>query len=194
MFRHNTVIMAPVSPLPATALSRLRITHRSFLTRRGGRHVSRAAIAVEYLPEEQRKVLDHSYSRVVNAEVLHGDEQKFWGERRAFYTKRRSYFPTWDRCAQAAILLTRDAPRVPQEIAFRLMAVFMKLILIPRLMMNAELMLPMWIAANAEGTVRAANDRPETNGQGQRLVKAKEDAGGNREKEGSTPSPCHPPR
>ncbi|CBH11259.1 hypothetical protein, conserved [Trypanosoma brucei gambiense DAL972] len=150
--------MSPASPLPVAALSRLRITHRSFLTRSRGRHVCRSAVGVEYRPEQQKKVLDHSYARVINAEVVHGDEQKFWGERRTFYTQRNIFFPMWDRCAQALILITREVPRVPQEMAFRLMAVFLKLMLLPRLMMNTELMLPMWIASNAEGAMAAAKD------------------------------------
>ncbi|KAG8342793.1 hypothetical protein ERJ75_001465800 [Trypanosoma vivax] len=147
----------PPSPLSTAALSRLRITHRSFITRRGvGRHVPRTAIAVEYRPELQRRLAEDRYERAINAEVLHGDEQKFWSERRTFYTQRRTYFPMWDRCAQALVLMTREVPRVPQEMAFRLMAVFLKLLLLPRLVVNTELMLPSWVSANVEGVVRDA--------------------------------------
>ncbi|KAF5226114.1 hypothetical protein ECC02_000675 [Trypanosoma cruzi] len=140
----------------AASLSRMRVVQRGFLTRRGGRHLTRAAVAVEYRPVQQKRISDGSYGRVIDAEVLHGDEQLFWGERRNYYCKRAPYFPTWDRLAQTLILMTRQVPRVPQEMAFRLMAVFLKLMLLPRIVMNAELMLPSWVATNAEGVITQA--------------------------------------
>ncbi|KAH9584234.1 hypothetical protein LSM04_004994 [Trypanosoma melophagium] len=148
------------SPLfSSSALSRLRVVQRSFLTRRGGRHFPRTAVAVEYRPPVQRQINGSdgaNYARVIDAEVIHGDEQAFWGERRGFYRKPLQYFPTWDRLAQTLILITRQVPRVPQEMAFRLMAVFLKLMLLPRIVMNADLMLASWVAMNAEGVIAAA--------------------------------------
>lgn len=147
----------PPPPLfSASALSRLRVVQRSFLTRRGGRHVTRSSNAVEYRPALQKKVSDGNYERVINAEAIHGDEQRFWGERRDFYRRRPQYFPTWDRLAQALVLMTRHVPRVPQEMAFRLMVVFLRLLLLPRIVAGAELMLPSWVATNAEGIVAQA--------------------------------------
>ncbi|ORC86485.1 uncharacterized protein TM35_000282010 [Trypanosoma theileri] len=150
---------APTPLFSSSALSRLRVVQRSFLTRRGGRHVARTAVAVEYRPSLQRRISGGdggNYERVIDAEVLHGDEQVFWGERRGFYRRPVQYFPTWDRLAQALILITRQVPRVPQEMAFRLMAVFLKLMLLPQLVMSADLMLPSWVATNAEGVLAAA--------------------------------------
>ncbi|RNF08362.1 uncharacterized protein Tco025E_07188 [Trypanosoma conorhini] len=163
----------------ASSHSRLRVVQRGFLTRRGGRHVPRAAVAVEYRPAEQKKIGDGNYQRVIDAESLHGDEQRFWGARRDYYTRRAQYFPTWDRFAQALILMTRHVPRVPQEMAFRLMAVFLKLMLLPRLVVNAELMLPSWVAANAEGLItQAVGDEEGRDGGDAKRANNKEETAG----------------
>ncbi|KEG07719.1 hypothetical protein DQ04_08991000 [Trypanosoma grayi] len=162
-----------MSALPASSLSRLRVVHRSFLTRRGGRHVPRAAVAVEYRPAVQKRVGDGNYERVIDAEALHGDEQLFWGARRSFYRKPVQYYPTWDRVAQTLILMTRHVPRVPQEMAFRLMAVFLKLLLLPRLVVNAEVLLPSWVATNAEGLLLTSREGVED---GKQQQQKKDDA------------------
>ncbi|ESL09795.1 hypothetical protein TRSC58_02480 [Trypanosoma rangeli SC58] len=156
--------------------SRLQVVHSGFLTRRGGRHVTRAAVAVEYRPAEQKKISDGNCQRVIDAEALHGEEQLFWGARRDYYTRRAQYFPTWDRFAQTLILMTRNVPRVPQEMAFRLMAVFLKLMLLPRLAMNTELMLPSWVTNNAEGIIaQAVGDKENGDGNDAKNAGNKED-------------------
>ena len=97
-------------------------------------------------------------SRVIDAEVIHGDEQVFWSEKRTFYRRYYSpYMPSWDRFAQTLILMSRSVPRVPQEVAFRLMAVFLKLLLIGRITDLAQMLLPAWTTVNLENLLITAD-------------------------------------
>ncbi|KAG5510821.1 hypothetical protein JKF63_07893 [Porcisia hertigi] len=136
--------------------SRLRIIQRDYLTRRGGRtHQLRSSVAIDYTPTYVAAYKNDPAQcpRLIDAEAVHGDEQAFWSARREFYRggASRSYYPTWDRQAQALILFTRDVPRIPQEAAFRLFILGLRMTLLPRLVAGAELMLPSWITMNAEG-------------------------------------------
>ncbi|KAG5506934.1 hypothetical protein JIQ42_07653 [Leishmania sp. Namibia] len=138
---------------------RLRITQRDYLTRRGGRtHQRRSAVAIDYTPTyfSAYKGDPSQCPRLIDAEAVHGDEQAFWSARRDFYRggASRSYYPTWDRQAQALIMLTRNVPRIPQEAAFRLFTLGLKMLLLPRLVAGVELMLPSWVTLNAEGFLR----------------------------------------
>ena len=140
---------------------RLRIIQRDYLTRHGGRtHHLRSSVAVDYTPSYFAAYkADHNLCpRLIDAEAIHGDEQAFWSARRDFYRggASRSYYPTWDRQAQALIMLTREVTRVPQEAAFRLFTLGLKMMLLPRLVANAELMLPSWMLLNAEGLLGEA--------------------------------------
>lgn len=142
--------------------SRLRVVQRSFLVRRGGimggRHRPLAATAVV-----DKSVQDlATHPRYIDAEDVHSNlsstlgEQAFWGAKRSFYRKGTQYYPTWDRQAQTLILLCRQVPRVPQEAAFRLFAVFMKLLLLPQLMSVQGLALPLHVLTNVEGLIGGA--------------------------------------
>ncbi|CAJ1986458.1 mitoribosomal protein uL10m [Leishmania donovani] len=144
--------MAKVSRLVSP---RLRIIHRDYLTRRGGRtHQRHSAVAVDYTPTyfATYKSDPGQCPRLIDAEAVHGDEQAFWSARRDFYRggASRSYYPAWDRQAQALIMLTREVPRIPQEAAFRLFTLGLKMMLLPRLVAGVELMLPSWVTMNAE--------------------------------------------
>lgn len=88
--------------------------------------------------------------RVLSAEALHNDERAFWRQRRSFYVRRNRdvYVPTWDRCAQALLLMSRSVARVPQEAAFRLFAVFLKMMLTARLADLSSVLLPVWLSHN----------------------------------------------
>ncbi|KAG5485801.1 hypothetical protein LSCM1_07214 [Leishmania martiniquensis] len=139
---------------------RLRITQRDFLTRRGSRRHQRcSAVAVDYTPTyfSAYKEDPSQCPRLIDAEAVHGDEQGFWSARRDFYRggASRAYYPTWDRQAQALVMLTREVPRIPQEAAFRLFTLGLKMLLLPRLVASVELMLPSWVAVNAETFLRA---------------------------------------
>ncbi|CAJ1017737.1 hypothetical protein Q4I32_001397 [Leishmania shawi] len=142
---------------------RLRIIQRDYLTRRGGRtHQVRSAVAVDYTPTYFAAYKNDAAQcpRLIDAEVVHGDEQAFWSARRDFYRSgaSRSYYPTWDRQAQALIMLTREVPRIPQEASFRLFTLGLRMMLLPRLMVGAELMLPSWVTMNAEALLGEALD------------------------------------
>lgn len=141
--------------------SRLRVVQRDYLTRRGGRtHHIRSSVAVDYTPSyfAAYKADPNLCPRLIDAEAIHGDEQGFWSARRDFYRGRsmRNYYPTWDRQAQTLVMLTREVARVPQEAAFRLFTLGLKMMLLPRLVTNAELMLPSWMMMNAEGLLGEA--------------------------------------
>ncbi|KAK7198598.1 hypothetical protein NESM_000822800 [Novymonas esmeraldas] len=135
--------------------SRLRIVQRDFLTRRGGRtHQLRSAVSVDYTESYFAAYRSDPAlcPRLIDAEAVHGDEQRFWLTRREFYRggASRAFAPVWDRQAQALIQLTRDVPRIPQEAAFRLFTLGLKMMLLPRLVAGVESLLPMWVTMNAE--------------------------------------------
>jgi hypothetical protein len=129
--------------------TRLRVTSQPLIFRRRGRYTVASAVSVQ-----PQKV---SESRLIDAEILHGgDEQAFWTEKRWFSGCSREYMPTWDRSAQTLILLSRAAPRVPQEAAFRLFSVFMKMLMITKVTELASTMLPLWATVNMEGLIQQA--------------------------------------
>lgn len=164
---------------------RLRIVQRDYLTRRGGRtHHLRSSVAVDYSPTYFAAYkADHNLCpRLIDAEAIHGDEQAFWSARREFYRggASQSYYPTWDRQAQALVMLTRQVTRVPQEAAFRLFTLGLKMMLLPRLVTNAELMLPSWVLMNAKGLLGEALEKGkegEAEGKGKKLDEATPAAG-----------------
>lgn len=129
------------------ASSRLQVLSRPLIFKRRGRNVRSNVLSAEAKVDERR---------IIDAEVIHGDEQAFWCEKRWFYRGQRNYMPTWDRVAQSLILLTRTVPRVPQEAAFRIFAVFMKLLLIPRVTDLTASMLPLWTTMNMQGLIQQA--------------------------------------
>lgn len=146
--------------------SRLRVVQHSFLTRRGGRvNAVRGAVRVDHNAayiNPYRSDLS-TCPRLIDAEVLHGDEQAFWTARRTFYRGGHCppYYPNWDRLAQAVILLAREVPRVPQEAAFRLFALSLKLMLLPRLVVGTELLLPGWLTMNPQGVLAEALEKQD---------------------------------
>ncbi|GET86204.1 hypothetical protein, conserved [Leishmania tarentolae] len=161
--RFTLEVLMPAGGAAATAMAkvsrlvspRLRVIQRDFLTRRGGRtHQRRSAAAVDYTPTyfAAYKSDPGQCPRLIDAEAVHGDEQAFWSARRDFYRggASRSYYPAWDRQAQALIMLTREVPRIPQEAAFRLFTLGLKMMLMPRLVAGVELMLPLWVTMNSE--------------------------------------------
>ncbi|CCW68490.1 unnamed protein product [Phytomonas sp. Hart1] len=157
-------------PITRIVSSRLRVLQRNYLSRRGGRvNIVHTSTAVEFTPEyiaPYKKNLNKC-PRIIDAEMIHGDEQSFWTARRDFYRSgaSRSHYPIWDRQAQVLIMLTRQVPRVPQEAAFRLFTLGLRMLLLPRLIMNTELMLPSWMLMNTEGLLsETASKKDEENG------------------------------
>lgn len=69
-------------------------------------------------------------------------------EKRSFYRRRAPFMPSWDRFAHTLILMTRKVARVPPEAAFRLMAVFLKMMFMVSIGEVAQLMMPQWLLAN----------------------------------------------
>lgn len=158
---------AAASGVSRVVSPRLRVVQRDFLTQRNGRRsVLRSSVAVDYISAYASKYSKdpNSCPRVIDAEVVHGDEQLFWTARRDFYRGgiSRSYYPTWDRQAQVLIMMTREVPRLPQEAAFRLFTLGLKMMLLPRLVTTAEMMLPAWLSQNAESLLCEALDSKKT--------------------------------
>ncbi|CUG86793.1 Hypothetical protein, putative [Bodo saltans] len=129
--------------------TRLRVTSQPLIFRRRGRFTAASAVSVQ--PQKINE------SRLIDAEIIHGgDEQAFWTEKRWFSGAPGTFMPTWDRSAQTLILLSRAAPRVPQEAAFRLFSVFMKMLMITKVTELASTMLPLWATVNMEGLIQQA--------------------------------------
>ena len=101
----------------------------------------------------------------INAELVHGDEQAFWLEKRVQLTTMRRDMPFWDRAAQTAILMTRRVARVPQEAAFRLMAVYLKMLMMVQLVDLSSMMLPVWMSHNVQGLL--GSELEKKNGDGE---------------------------
>jgi hypothetical protein len=100
-------------------------------------------------------------ARTIDANAIHGGhngEQQFWTQLRTYRTARhnQSMMPSWDRFAQTLIMFTRRAPRVLPAEAFRLMAVFMKFLLVVRVPEMRPLLLPLQAGANAQGLIGQA--------------------------------------
>lgn len=135
-------------------LQRMKVVSQPIILKRRGRFSVANAVAAR--PHRA------SDARVVDAEVIHnGDEQAFWCEKRWFYQNPKSFMPTWDRSAQTLILLSRAVPRIPQEAAFRLFAVFMKMLMITKVTELTSAMLPLWSTLNLEGLLQQAKKDAE---------------------------------
>lgn len=152
---------APSSAAGRVISSRLRVIQRDFLTRRGGRaNLIRSSTAVNYCPAYMAayKADPSKCPRLIDAEVVHGDEQAFWTARRDFYRSgaSSSFYPVWDRQAQVLVMLTREVARVPQEAAFRLFTLGLKMLLLPRIVVGTELLLPSWLTMNTEALLAEA--------------------------------------
>lgn len=94
----------------------------------------------------------HHCPRLIDAELIHGDEQEFWSERRTFRRSggsRQTFYPTWDRQAQALIMMVERVPRVPAAAAFRLMTLGLRMLLLPRLAGMVSTMLPLQVGMQA---------------------------------------------
>lgn len=173
MFSHRSMTAAP----QRVVSSRLRVIQRDFLTRRGGRtNLIRSSTAVGYSPTYMNAYKGNvdKCPRLVDAEAVHGDEQTFWTARRDFYRSRaaKSFYPIWDRQAQVLVMMTREVVRIPQEAAFRLFTLGLRMLLLPRVVAGTELLLPSWLSMNAEallsesgataGGEKKADDTPAT--------------------------------
>lgn len=134
-------------------MNRLRIVSKPLIFKRR-QTVRRAAVAVVAAPNDLRSV---------DAEIIHGDEQEFWGEKRWFYRSKLHYMPSWDRFAQTLISFSQTVPRVPQEAAFRIFAVFLKLTMIQQLVDLSSLLLPSWQALNVQGLLTQAKKDDSNN-------------------------------
>lgn len=184
-------VSAAASTVRRLVSPRLRIVQRDYLTRRGGRtHQLRSAVAVEYTPAyfAAYKADPAQCPRLIDAEAVHGDEQAFWSARRDFYRggASRNYYPTWDRQAQALVQLTREVSRIPQEAAFRLFTLGLRMMLLPRLVAGAELLLPSWMTMNAEGLLGEALEGKSPKAEGEK--KKTEDAAGAAAGDGAAPA------
>lgn len=113
------------------------------------------------------KAADSPY--IINAEQVHGDEQEFWLANRTFNRKEQTPMPYWDRMAHTIVLMSRRAVRVPQEAAFRLMAVYLKLIMMVKLVDLSSMMLPIWMSHNVQGLL--GTELEKKNGDGEKEKK-----------------------
>jgi hypothetical protein len=127
----------PISPLARVVNGGRKVVSNSRLMSFRGKKFSQNVTQVVY-PENEK--------RVMNADLLHKEgAQEFWCLKDKFHNPNKMdqrYMPVWDRSAQALILFTRNVVRVPQELAFRLLAVHLKILLVPSLTMMQSLTLP----------------------------------------------------
>lgn len=108
--------------------------------------------------------------RSVAADIIHGSHPvgglddgaiEFWSERRRFgvassQRRRIRPAPMWDRMAQTLVLFTRTHARVMPELAFRSMAMFLRVLMMTQVTETRALLLPAAAAHNAEGVVGLA--------------------------------------
>jgi hypothetical protein len=160
-------VMARVAnKTPARPDHALRVAQRNLLvTFKGRTHVTSSTITYHRSHVRGGAHTTEAEFRLIDAEHVHGDEQAFWRQKHDFYKKEAPLMPLWDRVAHVAILTTRKAERVPQEAAFRLMAVYLKLMFLPSITTTVSTMLPLWMSHNLQGLM--GRELKEKNGDGE---------------------------
>ncbi len=136
---------------------RTKVRHAALLNKFCGQAAkARQAFNVYNIPASDRE------NRLISADFVHKDSaEDFWLEQQWFYKRTGRggvLMPTWDRLAQTLILMTRPQPRVVPEAAFRLFAVFMKMMLLDRLTEAVSNMLPVWTSMNAKALLENAKE------------------------------------
>ena len=164
-------VMAKVaSKAPARPDHALRVAQRNLLVSyRGRTHTTTSTVTYHRSHVRGSKYASEAEFRIIDAEHVHGDEQVFWRQKQDFYRKVQPMMPVWDRLAHVAILTTRKAERIPQEAAFRLMAVYLKLLFLPSITTTVSTMLPLWMSHNVQGLM--GNELKEKNGEGDETKK-----------------------
>eukprot|EP00744_Colponema_vietnamica_P022119 GILI01031725.1.p1 GENE.GILI01031725.1~~GILI01031725.1.p1 ORF type:complete len:217 (+),score=32.63 GILI01031725.1:64-651(+) len=153
----------------------MRVHCRNLVTKLRGRTVIATATSGYSTAIGSRQLSDKAADSpyLINAEQVHGDEQEFWHAQRNFNRKDKSPMPYWDRMAHTTILMSRRAARVPQEAAFRLMAVYLKLIMMVKLVDLSSMMLPLWMSHNVQGLLGSELEKKNGDGENDK----KDDAG-----------------
>ena len=130
--------------------------------------------------------LQQAKHRVINADIIHARPgsggadsdspaataplgmqnaaARFWLKRRSFRTNvfRRTEMPTWDRFAQAMLRMAQPTPRqVVPEIAFRLFAVFMKVMMIQRIAETSIGLFPIAQGYAVRGLIETAKEEAD---------------------------------
>ena len=156
-----TTMPPPVSPLIASASKGSSGSRKIFASSRimkfRGKLFKQPAVTVE---------APSSKARSVRADTVHRESGfVFWGQRQTFehnvYHSKYDlqYMPFWDRACQVLILLTRNVARVPQEAAFRLLAMHLKIMMMTSLTTTASLRLPVTATTmNLENLMREAKE------------------------------------
>lgn len=109
-------------------------------------------------------------ARTINAHIVHGSttmigleqSHQFWVEKREYQVPRhrRRLMAVWDRLAHGLITLSRPQPRAKMlpEIAFRSMAMFLKILTIVQVAETRAILMPAQMTMNVEGIVGQAKD------------------------------------
>jgi hypothetical protein len=139
-----------------------KVRHVAMLGKLRGRHVRAITTGNTYAIDREAED-----KRTINADFVHKESgEDFHMERRWFYRaagKNAQFATTWDRVAQALILMTRPQPRVVPEAAFRLFAVFLKLMMLDRITSTTASMLPLWASANAQNIIESGIRKRDEN-------------------------------
>ena len=165
-------ISAPTQPLASSAARLTVVQHHRVRTRGVGNlsviasSGSAASQTVVYAPTTSAKDRE---SRTVSAHIIHGSDRdggldagatNFWAERRDFNVPRwrQRLYPAWDRAAQALITITRPQRRdaMLPEMAFRTMALFLKMLTMGQVAELNRVLLPGRAAQGVENVVGAA--------------------------------------
>lgn len=149
-----------------TAAERLTVKKFFRCKTRSRHHITVLAEATtsQYKPNAPEKRIE---KRTINGHMLHGSQpvlglepaHQFWAARREFQIPkfRRRLMPAWDRLAQSLIQITRPQARVfPAELAFRSMAMFLKILTIVQVAETRAILMPSQMTMNAEGVVGQA--------------------------------------
>ena len=140
-----------------------KLVSRSRRVRYRGQFYTAPAVAAVHADEARAK------ATTVDADVIHGGgkSQTFWLRMRTWGLpaklqggnlwnhRNRAYVPTWDRVAQVMLMMAQPVPRQTPEMAFRLFAVFLKVMMLQRIGDMAIALFPITRSHDLKGLLEA---------------------------------------
>lgn len=136
---------------------------KPMLVRHRGRFLS--------MPTTTKQTIGNSSTRTINANCLHQEgSAEFWMKRRTYrrgYTPQyfdffsQTMMPSWDRLAQALLLMVQPVKREPAANAFRLFVMFLKMQILHRIATTNLMMLPLSTSINLQAVLEEAKREAE---------------------------------
>ena len=156
---------------PAVARRTTKILGTGRVVRYRGRFMAAPSAAVVDVDAKAGEAM------TIDADAVHehvpGGARAFWMRTRSWKIpakfgggqlvnhKCRSMMPTWDRVAQAMLLMAQPVPRVVPEMAFRLFAVFLKVLMLQRIGDMALSLFPVTTAYQVRALIETGKHEQE---------------------------------